>query len=50
MPYLEIYHLDVVDGSESSRTCYSYWATLIGCAAVAVLGFGAAAALFVAGF
>jgi Zn-dependent protease with chaperone function len=49
MPYLEIYHLDVVDGSEASRTCYSYWANLIGCAALAVIGFGVAGALFAAG-
>jgi Zn-dependent protease with chaperone function len=49
MPYLEIYHLDVVDGSESSRTCYSYWATLIGCALLSVIGFGAAVALFALG-
>jgi Zn-dependent protease with chaperone function len=50
MPYLEIYHLEVVDGSESSRTCYSYWATLVGCALLSVIGLGAAVALFVAGF
>ena len=24
VPYLEIYHLDVVDGSQPSRNCYSY--------------------------
>ncbi len=49
MPYLEIYRLEVVDGSEPSRTCYTYWATLIGCAAFALLGVGVAAALFAAG-
>ncbi len=48
MPYLEIYRLEVVDGSEPPRRCYTYWANLIGCAAVALIGFGAAAALFVA--
>ena len=50
MPYLELYRLEVLDGSEPSRTCYSYWANLIGCAVVAVLGFAAAAALLVLGF
>jgi Zn-dependent protease with chaperone function len=50
MPYLEIYHLDVVDGSEKSRTCYTYWATLIGCGLLAVVGFVAAVGLFAAGF
>ena len=49
MPYLELYRLEVLDGSESSRTCYSYWANLIGSAVVAVLGFAAAAALLVIG-
>ena len=50
MPYLELYKLEVLDGSEPARTCYSYWANLIGCAVVAVLGFGAAAALLILGF
>jgi Zn-dependent protease with chaperone function len=49
MPYLEIYRLEVVDGSEPSRTCYTYWANLIGCAAVAVVGFAIAAGLLFAG-
>jgi Zn-dependent protease with chaperone function len=48
MPYLEIYRLEVVDGSESARTCYSYWATMIGCGIVIALGAGIAAALAVA--
>jgi Zn-dependent protease with chaperone function len=49
MPYLELYRLEVLDGSEPARTCYTYWATLAGCAFMAVLGLGAAAALFIAG-
>jgi Zn-dependent protease with chaperone function len=44
-PYLEIYHMDVVDGSEASRTCYSYYANVIGCVLLAAIGFGAAAVL-----
>ncbi len=45
MPYLEIYRLEVVDSSEPSRRCYTYWMTMIGCAVVAALGIGIAAAL-----
>jgi Zn-dependent protease with chaperone function len=47
-PYLEIYHLEVIDGSQPPRRCYTYWATLIGWAALAVIGFGLAALLFAA--
>jgi Zn-dependent protease with chaperone function len=49
MPYLEIYRMEVIDGSEPSRTCYTYWMTMIGCAAMAVLGVGIAAVLFAVG-
>jgi Zn-dependent protease with chaperone function len=49
MPFLELYRLEVVDGSEPSRTCYSYWATMIGCVLFAVLGLGISAALFAMG-
>jgi heat shock protein HtpX len=48
-PYLEIYHMDVLDGSEPSRTCYSYYANVIGCAIVGVIGFVVAGALFALG-
>jgi Zn-dependent protease with chaperone function len=50
MPYLEIYRLEVLDESQPSRTCYTYWATLVGCAILAILGVAVAAGLFVAGF
>lgn len=46
MPYLEIYRLEVIDGSEPPRTCYNYWASR---AVVAILAFGTAAVLFAAG-
>ena len=38
VPYLEVYKMEVVDGSESSRTCYSYHASLILSGLVAVGG------------
>jgi Zn-dependent protease with chaperone function len=50
MPFLELYRLEVVDGSQPTRTCYSYWANLIGCLVVAALCLGAAAVLFGMGF
>jgi Zn-dependent protease with chaperone function len=46
MPYLEIYRLEVVDGSQPTRRCYTYWMTMIGWAAVGFVGAGIAAALF----
>jgi Zn-dependent protease with chaperone function len=36
-PYLEIYHLETTDGSQPSRTCYTYWAVMIGWALVATV-------------
>ena len=45
MPYLEIYRLEVVDGSQPARRCYTYWMTMIGWAAVGLVGLGIAAAL-----
>lgn len=38
VPYLEIYKMEVVDGSEPSRTCYSYHVSLAFSALIAVAG------------
>jgi Zn-dependent protease with chaperone function len=38
VPYLEVYKMEVIDGSESSRTCYSYYAALVSSGLVAVVG------------
>jgi Zn-dependent protease with chaperone function len=48
-PFFEIYHMDVLDGSQPSRTCYTYYAKVIGWAVVAVIGFAAAGVLFAMG-
>ncbi len=48
-PYLEVYHLEVVDGSEPARTCYSYHVNFIACAVLTLLAAGAAAWLFAVG-
>jgi Zn-dependent protease with chaperone function len=48
-PYLEIYHMDVVDGSEPSRTCYAYHASMFVSGLLALLAAAATAWLFVAG-
>jgi Zn-dependent protease with chaperone function len=48
-PYLEIYHLDVVDGSEPSRTCYAYHATVFFCGLLTLLAGFATAWLFAMG-
>jgi Zn-dependent protease with chaperone function len=45
VPYLEISHLDVVDGSLPSRRCYSYHARMAFGVILAVVGFGLAALL-----
>src|SRR5206468_7592185 len=36
-PYLEIYHMEVIDGSEPPRTCYTYHANVIGCAVLTLI-------------
>ena len=38
VPYLEIYRLEVIDGSEPPRRCYTYYARLIGAAVLMALG------------
>jgi Zn-dependent protease with chaperone function len=48
-PYLEIYQMEVVDGSQPSRTCYSYHAALIGCWLLTLLAAAGTAALFFMG-
>jgi hypothetical protein len=45
VPYLEISHLEVVDGSLPARRCYSYHARLACGVILAVVGFGLAALL-----
>jgi heat shock protein HtpX len=47
-PYLEINRLEVVDGSEPSRNCYTSWAALFGYVFLAVLGIVGAAAAWLA--
>ncbi len=49
-PYLEIYHMDVVDGSEPSRTCYSYPACLAFAGVFTALAAAATVWLFGMGF
>jgi Zn-dependent protease with chaperone function len=49
-PYLEIYHLDVVDGSEPSRTCYSYHAKVFFCGLLTLVAAGATVWLFGVGW
>jgi Zn-dependent protease with chaperone function len=39
VPYLEIYKLEVLDGSRSTQTCYTYYAALFSSVLIAVLGF-----------
>jgi Zn-dependent protease with chaperone function len=48
MPYLEVYRMEAVDGSEPRRTCYSYHASVAVSVLLALLGAALAVGLFVA--
>jgi heat shock protein HtpX len=48
-PYLEIYRMEVIDGSLPSRRCYSYHANVIGCALLTLIAAGVTGWLFVMG-